>query len=208
MTRYAMAINVERCIGCHTCAVACKINNNLPKDIWRNRVDTVGGAYMDTAGGTYPDNLKKDWYPVSCQHCAMPSCFAVCPTGATSVRDDGIVVVDTEICIGCGTCVEACPYEARTVTSDEIEYYTEHALGDWDAPEHRNKTAEKCDFCLHRLERGEKPACMEFCPSDARHWGDIEDPESDVSRYIANKKIERMLESEGTDPQCYYVVKT
>lgn len=182
------------------------MNNNLPKGIWRNHIVTDGGEFTDTARGTYPADLHKAWYATACQHCEKPLCMPVCPVDATSVRDDGIVVVDTEKCIGCGSCVEACPYGARTVNDSEIEYYTEHALGDWDAPVHRNKTVEKCDFCIHRLERGEAPACMEHCPGHARYWGDIDDPNSEISQYLADKKPVRLLEEEGTEPHCYYVL--
>ena len=201
-----MAINVARCQGCQRCAVACKMNNNLPKDHWRNRIDTDGGEYQDTARGEYPANLHKMWFAVTCQHCTMAPCVAACPTGAASIREDGIVVIDHEECIGCSTCVPACPYGVRTLNSSELEYYTGHALGDFDAPIHVNNTMDKCDFCLHRLARGEEPACMEFCPGDARHWGDMDDPDSDVSKYIAGKTTSFLLEEKGSGPNCYYIL--
>lgn len=207
MTRYAMAINVARCIGCQSCAVACKVNNNLPKGIWRNQVLTDGGTFMNTASGSYPEDLHKDWYPTACQHCTNPPCLPVCPVGATTIDERGIVVVDNSVCIGCGSCVIACPYGARKVNESEIEYYTEHALGDWDAPEHLNQTVEKCDFCLHRIDRDEKPACMEFCPGDCRHWGDMDDPQSDVSVFMAGKTATLLKEEEGTAPNCHYLLK-
>ena len=207
MVRYGMAINVGRCQGCSTCSVACKMSNNLPKDIWRNRIDTDGGEFRKTARGEYPKNLAKTYYPISCQQCTNAPCVAVCPTNASAIRDDGIVSIDTSECIGCGSCIKACPYDARTLNSSEIEYYTEHALGDYDAPEHVNNTVEKCDFCIHRIERGEVPACMEFCPVNARHWGDLDDPESDVSKYLAQYKGTQLLSEEGTEPNCFYVME-
>lgn len=205
MARYGMAINVERCMGCHSCAVACKVNNNLPKDIWRNRIETDGGTYQDTSRGEYPNNLFKQWIPVTCQQCTKPICYEVCPQDATYVREDGIVDVYRELCIGCGTCVDACPYKARVVNPSEIEYYTEHALGDYDAPVHTNGVVNKCDMCTHRLGRDTMPACMEFCPGDARHWGDLDDPNSDVSKFIAGKQTSKYLETEGTEPNCFYI---
>jgi molybdopterin-containing oxidoreductase family iron-sulfur binding subunit len=201
-----MAINVKRCIGCQSCAIACKINNNLPKDIWRNRVLTDGGTYDNTARGSYPNELYKNWYPSACQHCTKPPCLPVCPVSATTIDERGIVVVDNTVCIGCGSCVTACPYEARRLNHSEIEYYTAHTLGDWDAPEHINNTVEKCDFCLHRIERGDMPACMEFCPGNCRHWGDLDDPQSDVSIYLAGKASTLLKEDEGTEPNCHYLI--
>jgi molybdopterin-containing oxidoreductase family iron-sulfur binding subunit len=183
------------------------VNNNLPKDIWRNRIDTVGGTFQNTASGTYPNDLHKNYFPTACQHCSSPPCLPVCPSAATTIDERGIVVVDTSVCIGCGTCVTACPYNARKVNESEIVYYTEHALGDWDAPEHINMTVEKCDFCLHRLERDEKPACMEFCPGDCRHWGDLDDPQSDISLYLAGRQTTRLKEEEGTESNCYYILE-
>ena len=206
MTQYAMAINVDRCIGCESCTIACKVNNNLPKDIWRNRIDTEGGAFQNTASGTYPHDLHRAYYPTACQHCANPPCLPVCPADATTIDERGIVVVDNELCIGCSSCVMACPYGARAINNSEIEYYTEHALGDWDAPVHLDMTVEKCDFCSHRLNRDEKPACMEFCPGNCRHWGDLDDPASDISLYLAGKETTLLLEEEGTAPNCFYLV--
>lgn len=204
MTRYAMAVDVRRCQGCQTCAVSCKVNNNLPKGVWRNVIHTDGEAYPDTSRGEYPAALHKQWIPVSCQHCATPPCATVCPVDATSIRDDGIVVVDNEVCIGCGSCVSACPYGARTVNNDELEYYTEHALGDYNAPVHLNNTVEKCDFCVHRLDEGEAPACMQHCPGNARLWGDIDDPNSDISVFLSQVESEQLLPEEGTEPSCRY----
>lgn len=203
--RYGMAIDTKLCFGCTACAVACKSNNNLPDGVWWNRVETDGGAYMDTARGTYP-NLEMSHYPIGCQHCANPACVAVCPTGASYQREDGIVAVDAEKCIGCESCIQACPFDVRTLNAATPSFAVDFALGDYDAPQHVGNTVEKCTFCANRIDRGEMPACMELCPGRARHWGDLDDPDSDVSRAIAGRKTMRLQEDKGTEPSVYYLV--
>lgn len=203
---YGMAIDTKLCFGCTACAVACKSNNNLPNGMWWNRVITDGGKYDDTARGTYPD-VTMAHYPVSCQHCANPACVAACPTGAT-YRDEetGIIMQDSETCIGCGTCQSACPYGVRTLNEEEPAFAVDFPLGDFDAPKHKVNTVEKCTFCGNCIARGEIPACMELCPGRARFWGDLDDPESDVSRAIEGRDTMRLLEEEGTEPSVYYLV--
>jgi len=201
---YAMAIDIKKCIGCRACSIACKSNNNLPNGIWWNRVDTESGE-DSLAVGTYPDNLQLDYTPISCQHCDAPACLSVCPVEAITKRGDGIVIQDNELCIGCQLCIAACPYNARVFNEEEPEYVVDFPLGDWDAPAHKAKTVEKCTFCVNRLDRGEKPACMELCLGRARFWGDLDDPDSEVSQYIAGKTTERLLEDKGTGPSCYYL---
>ena len=131
---YGMAIDLQLCFGCTECAVACKSNNNLPNNMWWNRVLTDGGDYPDTAKGTYPQ-VSMAHYPVGCQHCANPACAKVCPVGATW-RDEktGIVVQDVDKCIGCRMCMGACPYSARTFNWEEPAYAVDFPLGDFDAP--------------------------------------------------------------------------
>ncbi len=201
-----MAIDLRTCIACHACTVACKVNNNLPAGTIYNRVQTEGGAYLDTAAGTYPNDIQRVKRPVSCQHCSNPACVNVCPTGASHVLENGIVAIDTDACIGCKSCIQACPYDVRVVYDEEPAYFVDHALGDWDAPAHVVKTADKCGFCASRLERGEVPACMDLCPGGARYWGDLDDPESEISKFLAENTWERYLEEAGTEPNCYYVV--
>ena len=198
MTRYGMAIDLSRCIGCNTCAVACKVSNNLPKDVWWNVVHTEGRDFADTS---YGGEMQLSWLPVNCMHCENAVCEEVCPTGATVKRDDGIVTVDEETCIGCKSCMEACPYDVRRLIENEPEYY----LGEYDAPPHKGGTVEKCDFCAGRIDRGEKPACMELCPGRARYWGDLDDPESEVSQFLSGRNATVLLEEEGTSPSVYYV---
>ena len=203
--RYGMAIDLQLCFGCTECAIACKSNNNLPNNMWWNKVMTDGGKHPDTSRGTYP-NVKMTHYPVSCQHCANPACTKVCPVGAT-YRDEktGIVVQDVDKCIGCRMCMGACPYEARSFNWDEPVYPVSFPLGDADAPRHHAGVVEKCTLCGNRIARGEVPACMEHCPGRARHWGDLDDPNSEVSRAIAGRTLVRLLEEKGTEPSVYYL---
>lgn len=205
MTRYGMAIDLSRCIGCNTCAVACKVSNNLPKDVWWNVVHTEGRDFADTSKGTYGGEMQLSWLPVNCMHCENAVCEEVCPTGATVKRDDGIVTVDEETCIGCKSCTEACPYDVRRLIENEPEYYLELPIGDPAAKSHKGGTVEKCDFCAGRIDRGEKPACMELCPGRARYWGDLDDPESEVSQFLSGRNATVLLEEEGTSPSVYYV---
>lgn len=160
-SRYGFAIDTIRCVGCHTCSIACKIENNLPDDVIWNRVLTNGGASMDTASGTFP-NLSKEYVTVACQHCENPACVKVCPVGATfKDPDTGAVRQDYDKCIGCRMCIAACPYTGvRSFNWDEPTHSIGFAVGDTDAPEHQKHTVEKCTMCWHRLARGEEPTCV------------------------------------------------
>lgn len=208
MTRYAMAIDLKRCFGCQTCAAACKIANNLPKEVVYNTVYTVGGSFTDTAAGEFP-NCTLGYLPFQCQHCGNPACVEVCPTGASQKRDDGIVWVDTDMCIGCDSCIHACPYQSerpvRTHVPDDFSYYLDVVVGEADAPQHKANTVEKCTFCHNLIDRGEQPACMQLCPGRARFYGDVDDPDSDVSKAIEGREYELLDEEAGTKPAIYYL---
>lgn len=204
--QYGMVIDTQRCYGCNSCAVACKISNNLPKNVWWNTVLTEGGATRDTAGGEWPNNTMR-FFPKACQHCRKPTCVASCPTGASQKQDNGIVTIDHSVCIGCGTCIEVCPYDVRTLMEDPPTYYQDVALGQWDAPEHTAGKTEKCTFCANLLDRGEEPACVRACSVHARLFGDLDDPDSDVSKKLAEGREYLLLhEEEGTEPCVYYLI--
>lgn len=202
--RYGMAIDTKRCIACHTCSVGCKVENNLPEGIWWNTVVNVGGETPDSPTGTYP-NLVPMWtYTMACQHCDNPACVAVCPSGATFKRDDGIVMQNPEQCIGCKLCIEACPYDGvRSYVDGEPLHYTDFNVGDADAVTHVANTVEKCTFCAHRVDRGEKPFCVEVCPGRARIFGDLNDPASDISQALASRAYDQLQVEDGTGPAIY-----
>lgn len=207
MTRYVMAIDLAQCIGCHTCAVACKQANKVPEGIFWNNVRTVGGDAIDCAGGSY-ENPNMSWVPVSCQHCSDPACVKVCPVGATYIDPaTGAVRQDYDRCIGCRMCMAHCPYTGvRSFNWEEPRYAVSEELGDAEAPKHEKHTVEKCTFCYQRISKGEQPACMVLCPGRARWWGDIDDPESDVSKLVATREWTHLLPEKGTQPSTYYLL--
>ena len=210
MTRYGMVIDTKKCIGCHVCAMACKTENNLPNDVWWNRIFTDNGGEMgfDMVGGSYPDNLQFGYIPVACQHCENPACVKVCPVGATyKDPETGEVRQDYDKCIGCRMCMSACPYNGvRSFNWEEPVFHMDYAMGSKDAPEHQQHVVEKCTFCYHRTSQGIEPACMHLCVGRARFWGDLDDPTSEVSRLLAERSHKRLLEDRGTEPSTYYLV--
>jgi len=177
--RYGMLIDLRRCIGCHACSVACKSEFDVPLGSTRSWVE-----YIEK--GTYP-NVKRSFLPRLCNHCTHPPCVDVCPAGATWKREeDGIVVVDPELCIGCGYCVLACPYDARFMNPV-------------------TKSADKCDFCLHRVSQGLVPSCVNTCMAEARIFGDLNDPESEISKKVATNPVTVLHQEMGTEPNVYYI---
>ena len=204
---YGMVIDTKRCVGCNACTVACKMANNVPQDIFWTRALTDGGEMMDTPAGEFPD-VSLRYITVSCQHCENPACAKVCPVGATyKDPETGVVRQDYDKCIGCRMCMPACPYTGvRSFNWEEPRYPMDFALGDADAPKHQKHVVEKCIFCYQRLARGETPACMDLCPARARHFGDLDDPDSEVSKLLKERSYEQLLPSEGTKPSVYYLV--
>lgn len=208
MSHFGMVIDTARCFGCQTCAVSCKVANNLPRGIIWNRVLTDGGDSVDSASGEYGVSLSMSYVPLACQHCENPACVKVCPVGATyKDPETGIVRQDYDKCIGCRMCMAACPYTGiRSFNWDEPSYSFDFAMGDADVPAHQKHVVEKCTFCYQRTSQGKSPACMELCPGRARYWGDLDDPESEVSKLIRDREYKQLLPEEGTKPSVYYLV--
>lgn len=206
MTRYGMAVDTKRCVSCNRCAMACIVEHNLPDGVLWNRAVTEGGDYFRNPGGVYPDELSIAFYTLACQHCDSPACLDVCPTGATEKREDGIVTVDAENCIGCKSCITACPYDGVRVSIDgEPQYQLDFAVGDAQVPAHKSGTVEKCTFCVERIDRGEPPRCVDVCFAHARFFGDLDDPESDLSKILAMREYDRLLADQGTGPNVYFL---
>ena len=203
MTKLGMAVDLHRCIGCNTCALACKMQNNVPDGMLWNRVLTEGCEQFDGAEGTYP-NLTRTYLPIACQHCDNPACQKVCPTGATYTDDKGRVEIDYEKCIGCRMCMAACPYNARVFNWSEPRREPDFNYGDARVPVRKKGVAEKCTLCKERTDAGELPMCVRVCPARARTFGDLDDPESEISRIVREQGATQLLEDKGTRPQLYY----
>ena len=182
--QFGMLVDLKRCIGCHACTLACKVENGTPLGVDWHRVLTIGGEHMDSPSGTYP-NVSMYWLPVPCMHCQNPPCETVCPTGAITRRADGIVLIERDKCIGCGYCSWACPYEAPQLNP-------------------QTGRVEKCTLCAHRVDQGEAPFCVVACVWGARIFGDLNDPNSEVARAIARKRGEIMMPEQGTEPAVFY----
>lgn len=208
MARYGMAIDTLFCVGCDQCSLACKVEHNLPDEVWWSRARTASdpdGYGYGLPAGTYP-NLTSSWFTLACQHCDNPACLEACPTGATEKREDGIVAVDPETCIGCKSCIAACPYEGvRTLIDEDPRWYLDFPVGDAAMPAHVGNTVEKCTFCAERIDRGERPACVDVCQAVARYFGDLDDPDSEISKILAEREYDRLLEDQGTGPNVYFL---
>ena len=205
--RYGFAIDTELCMGCDACAMACKVENNLPDGVWWRRVMSDGGKGPDTYSGTY-GNAHKDYYPVACQHCENPACVKVCPVGATyKDAETGVVRQDYDKCIGCRMCMGACPYNGvRSFNWEEPKHFTGVRMGAAEVPLHQKHTVEKCTMCWHRLAKGETPACVAGCVGYAVTFGDLNDPESEISKLVASRTYKQLLPEMGTNPSVYYLV--
>ncbi|MEG1544940.1 MAG: 4Fe-4S dicluster domain-containing protein, partial [Tannerellaceae bacterium] len=199
--QYGLVVDTTICMGCHTCSVACKMENNLPNDIWWNRSVTVGSDHMDIPSGEYP-NLSISYLTLSCQHCENPACVKVCPVGATyKDPETGVVRQDYDKCIGCRMCMAACPYTGvRNFNWEDPKFSMDGAAGDADVPKHQKHVVEKCTLCYHRLARGEEPACISACPATARTFGDFKDPNSEVSKLLKDRAHKQLLPERGTNP--------
>ena len=176
--RYGFVIDQNRCIGCHACTVACKEEHNIALGVNRTWV-----KYVEK--GSYPDT-RRHFAVLRCNHCDDAPCIEICPTVALFRRRDGIVDFDNERCIGCKSCMQACPYDALYIDPD------------------RN-TAAKCNFDASRIDMGYKPACEVVCPTQAILSGDLDDPNSLVSKRVALEKVTVRKPEKGTKPKLFYV---
>ncbi len=201
--KYGMVLDLKRCIGCNACTIACKSENSVPSGI----------AWTETLSeeiGTYP-NVTRVYVPTICNHCEEAPCARVCPTTATYITDEGIVLVDDDKCIGCGACIVACPYKKRAklkaetfekglhksgkITPFETQGYPRFTVG----------TAVKCTFCHERVSQGLDPACVVTCPTEARIFGNLNDPNSEPRKLIQKRKGYQALSELNTQPKVFYV---
>jgi molybdopterin-containing oxidoreductase family iron-sulfur binding subunit len=196
MSRYSMVVDLKRCVGCNTCVVACKAEHNTPNGILCTSV-------IEKEEGRFPD-VRRLFIPVLCNHCDEPACVDVCPTGASHARPDGIV---WKRCMGCKACIAACPYDARhgvednrILLSDGRTVFENPTVGGCPA-----RVPIKCDFCVHRVEQGLSPACVEVCPTSARIFGDLEDPDDDVPQLMERHRSFVLLWDKGTRPRVFYI---
>jgi Fe-S-cluster-containing dehydrogenase component len=210
--KWAMVIDLRKCVGCSACTVACKAENSLPPGV-------VYRPVIEEEIGTYP-NVSRRFIPRPCMQCENPPCVSVCPVGATFKRPDGIVAVDYDRCIGCRYCIAACPYGARTF--DWGEDYTEGTAATpqpyerQPAPEYGRAwsrkagqspigNVRKCQFCLHRLNVGMLPACVTTCVGQATYFGDMDDAQSLVSELLSRPNVMQLKAELGTKPKVYYL---
>ncbi len=192
MTRYAMVIDLNTCVGCNACMAACAVENQTP--VWDNKWRTY---VHDKEIGTAED-IHRRFFPRLCNHCANPACMSVCPTGATYQRADGIVLVDEDLCMGCRACAVACPYDARMeVTYSDVRQGKEFYGEDY---RRRRPSMDKCSFCAHRVDQGLKPACVETCVGSARIFGDLNDPNDEVAKLVASGTARPLMAHLGTQP--------
>ncbi len=212
MTRWAITADLNRCVGCQTCTSSCKqANATAPGVQWRKVVDFEAGEYPD---------VRRAFVPVGCMHCDEPPCLDVCPSTATCKREDGIVTIDYDVCIGCSYCAVACPYQARFRVDTPNEAYGTHCSmnhetvrENWD----RRAVAQKCTLCFQRIDAGiakgltpgvdpeATPACVNSCIAGALQFGNADDPESNVSKLLRENHHQVMHEELGTGPGIHYL---
>jgi Fe-S-cluster-containing dehydrogenase component len=197
---YGYIIDTTKCIGCGRCVLACKTENKVPDGYYRTWIERYhvlgnGAVEIDTPeGGAFGfkekeghENVIKAFFvPKLCNHCANTPCTQVCPVGASFRTPDGVVLVDSEHCIGCGYCIQACPYGSRFLHPEL-------------------KIASKCTFCYHRVTKGLFTACAQACPRGARIVGDFRDENSQLHKIVSNERVRVLKPELNTEPQVYYV---
>lgn len=182
MPRYAMVTDLRKCVACEACTVACNAEWNVPAGRARTHV------HRTPVAGRFP-NLRSAVHVAQCNHCDRPPCVEACPSGAAWKAEDGVVHVDKDLCIGCGYCVPACPYDARFI--DPV-----------------TSKVDKCDFCAARLARGLAPVCVTTCTAHAKYFGDLDDPAGDVHRMVYVEGARRIETAEvAVGPNVYYLGK-
>jgi len=212
--KFGYALNLSICIGCRKCAEACHVENNHDRPSHQSyiRVLEMSKGSLDMAKGNahydHPVPQKDKFYmPVQCHQCDHPPCVDVCPVEATWKEQDGIVVVDYNWCIGCRYCEAACPYHARRFNWAKPQIPAGEINPDQSYLSNRIRpqgVMEKCTFCLHRTRNGRLPACLEACPTGARVFGNLLDPDSEIRWILANKQVFRLKEELGTEPHFWY----
>ena len=175
---YGMVIDLRRCIGCHACTVVCKMENSLPEGFFRSWV-------VEADKGKYPD-VTRVKLPRLCNQCEKAPCEQVCPVKATHRDEGGVVVIDQDKCIGCRYCISACPFDARYINP-------------------KKGTADKCDLCLDRIKGGLMPACVSTCVAHARFFGDLNNPNSEVSKLLSEHSYQVLRPELGTKPSVFYI---
>jgi Fe-S-cluster-containing dehydrogenase component len=192
-----MVIDLNTCVGCNACMAACAMENQTPvwKNSWRTHVHD-----KEIGSG---DDVHRRFFPRLCNHCDNPPCMSVCPTGATYKLDNGIVLVDEDLCMGCRACAMACPYDARReITYEDVEIGKEFY---GEAYRRQRPSMDKCTFCEHRVREGRQPACVETCVGSARQFGDLDDPNDPVTQMVASGVARPLLPHIGTRPNVYYI---
>jgi Fe-S-cluster-containing dehydrogenase component len=176
--RYAMAVDTRLCVACKACVLACKAENSVPDGFFRDWL-------VEEVRGEFPV-LSAENRSERCNHCTYAPCVQACPTGASHVSRGGAVLVTHRKCTGCKACMAACPYDARYV--------------------HPDRYVDKCTFCLHRVQRGERPACVEVCPTSCLHFGDLNDPGSEVARLLKTRRFKTLHPESGCEPNVHFLI--
>ena len=197
--RWAFLVDTTKCIGCGSCVRACRAENDVPDGFFRTWIERYAmnaeQAHIDSPNGGqdgFPvlqapfEPTKSMFVPKLCNHCTATPCVQVCPVGASYRTPDGVIMVDEKRCIGCGYCVQACPYGSRFL--DE-----------------RTGTASKCTWCYHRITKGLKPACVEACPTGTRQFGDMKARGDPVREVIEKQRISVLQPHLLTEPNTYYI---